>query len=261
MKKRLFFLLVSCLALSLTLTACNNDKDYELVELDSDEAATEVKLVTEIVEEEFPIKTEVDPELKSGEHKIVQQGERGQNKVTYEITYKDGVEVSRKAVSEEIIKKPVEALVKVGPTAEEKQPGEQEVIGHSEPSSSSSSSSSRRNNSSSVLRRIQSDPNLSKPSTPSRPSKPAASSESPRPASSSSKPAESKPSRPSHPSDITISPEKPSESSGNSGGGDIVVPKDPSENSGGSGGDITVPNNTTDNGGSGGITVTDDPNE
>lgn len=131
--------LIAALALSSALfVACGNNSDLALVEVSgaiNTNPAQEIRTVEEIVEDEFPIKTEVDKTLEPGAHKIVQQGERGQSKVTYEITFENGVEVARKAISEEVIKKPVEAIVKIGPTTTAEKDGETAVIGYSDPAS------------------------------------------------------------------------------------------------------------------------------
>lgn len=73
--------------------------------------------VTEIVKEvNIPYTTskkETDS-LYKGEKKTVQRGENGVKSVTYKVTQRDGVEIDREVVSEEIISKPKEEIVQVG---------------------------------------------------------------------------------------------------------------------------------------------------
>ena len=125
------------LALSgLLLTACGKNDGFELVDVGQQTAAgTEVKTITETVEQQFPITTKVDKTLAPGAHKVITKGERGQSRVTYEVTYKNGKEVSRKALSEVVVKKPVAAVVAVGPSKSDQEEGESEVIGYSQPTS------------------------------------------------------------------------------------------------------------------------------
>lgn len=52
--------------------------------------------------------------LYKGETETVQRGENGLKNVTYNVTYKDGKEVSREVVSEETVYEPKEEIVKVG---------------------------------------------------------------------------------------------------------------------------------------------------
>lgn len=116
----------------LTLSACDHDEAPQLVEV-SGLALTDVETVEEIVEEPFAIRTEVDETLEDGEHKIVRQGERGQVKVTYEITKdENGVEISRKEVKREVVKAPVDAVVKVAKNLAAKGT-DGEIIGYSDP--------------------------------------------------------------------------------------------------------------------------------
>lgn len=72
-----------------------------------------------VVEENIPYTTskqETDS-LYKGEKETVQRGENGLKSVVYEVTYKDGVEISRDSVSEETIYEPKAEIVKVGTKA------------------------------------------------------------------------------------------------------------------------------------------------
>lgn len=130
--------LLLALALSgAVLTACSSNPGFELVDAPRQESSgvEETKEVTELMEQEFAIVTEVDDTVKPGEYRIVQPGERGQSNITYEITLSGGKEVSRKALSETVVKKPVEAIVKIAPTAKHGEIGAREIIGYSNPTS------------------------------------------------------------------------------------------------------------------------------
>ncbi len=58
-------------------------------------------------------KVETDT-LYVGNTKVQQEGEKGEKRVTYSVTYINGVESSRELISEEIVKEPVEKIVLVG---------------------------------------------------------------------------------------------------------------------------------------------------
>ncbi|WP_066925861.1 G5 domain-containing protein [Murdochiella massiliensis] len=130
------------LALALTgvvLTACTSNPGFELVDVHREESSAgkeETKTITEIMEQEFPVTTEVDASIPAGEYKIVQKGERGKSKITYEVQYRDGREVGRKARAEEVLKKPIEAIVKIAPTPDHDEIGAREIIGYSQPKAS-----------------------------------------------------------------------------------------------------------------------------
>ena len=68
------------------------------------------------VEEEIPYteKVEQDSSLAAGQKKEKQIGELGIRKTTYKVKFKDGVEVERVKVSEEVVKEPVEKITVVG---------------------------------------------------------------------------------------------------------------------------------------------------
>ena len=62
----------------------------------------------------YNTKEEKDPTLKQGVRKTKQQGTDGEKEIIYEETYKDGVLVSKKKISENITKKPVDKIILVG---------------------------------------------------------------------------------------------------------------------------------------------------
>ena len=101
--------------------------------------------VKQIVEEEvlhYKEVTKSDNTLAKGKTKIKTQGENGLQKNTIEVTYKNGVEVSRKTVSEEIVKKPVDKVTLVGTyVAPAKKPSTGSGGSGSKPSSGGNSNS------------------------------------------------------------------------------------------------------------------------
>ncbi|WP_289891576.1 G5 domain-containing protein [Virgibacillus pantothenticus] len=76
--------------------------------------------VTEVKEEqkteEIPYETiqKEDPELDKGEKVIDQKGVTGEKVTTYKLTYVNGEEVSREAITEEITVEPKEEIIRVG---------------------------------------------------------------------------------------------------------------------------------------------------
>ena len=71
----------------------------------------------EVVEEKIPYETITQnaSSVSSNErtNQVIQQGKDGLKKVTYKVKYQNDIEISRAAIKEEIIKKPVNKIVKV----------------------------------------------------------------------------------------------------------------------------------------------------
>ena len=70
-----------------------------------------------VVEEEaipFGTRTVNDSSLPKGTTKVRTRGVVGLKKITYEVTYSDGVETGRTKLSEEVVRKPVTKVVAVG---------------------------------------------------------------------------------------------------------------------------------------------------
>ncbi len=91
--------------------------DAEISESEADKTAgkkTGVKTETVTEEVNFSIIKRLNPMLEAGTIKTVQEGAAGEKKVTYEVKYEKGTEVSREAVSEEIVKEPVDKIVEYG---------------------------------------------------------------------------------------------------------------------------------------------------
>ena len=78
------------------------------------DSKTEKKTMTVKEAIKYTTKEEKDPTLKQGERKIKQQGTDGEKEIIYEETYKDSVFVSKKKISENIIKKPIDEIILVG---------------------------------------------------------------------------------------------------------------------------------------------------
>lgn len=99
-----------------------NEKDIvtpNLAAVVSDGAnLTLVKTAEEIVttEEEIPfeVKEKINKNMSSGETKVAQAGQNGIKRNSYQITYQDGVEVSRELVGEEILVEAVDEVKEVG---------------------------------------------------------------------------------------------------------------------------------------------------
>lgn len=68
---------------------------------------------TEQVLEDVAFKTETkgDGDLPAGTVKVVKKGKKGQDRVTYKITYSDGKEIARKELERETVEKPVAKVV------------------------------------------------------------------------------------------------------------------------------------------------------
>ncbi len=76
---------------------------------------------------DFNVVEESDDELLQGDSSILQEGELGIRELTYKITYKNGEEVSRELIGEEVIKQPVDKIVSIG-TKEEPIPDKWVIV-------------------------------------------------------------------------------------------------------------------------------------
>ena len=54
----------------------------------------------------FKTETKGDGDLPAGTSKVVEKGRKGQDQVTYRITYSDGKEVSREEIARETVREP-----------------------------------------------------------------------------------------------------------------------------------------------------------
>lgn len=77
----------------------------------------ENKTETEAVPVEFETVLKTDSSLANTVTKTVQEGANGEKKITYDVVYEDGQEVSRTKISEEIVKEPVDKIVVKGTRA------------------------------------------------------------------------------------------------------------------------------------------------
>ena len=100
----------------------NNSIDESIFDKELDTGKTETKKVkvTEVIQ--YATKEEKDPTLKQGERKTKQQGKDGEKEVVYEETFKNGVVISKKKISENITKKPVDEIILVGTKVDPKNP-------------------------------------------------------------------------------------------------------------------------------------------
>lgn len=69
------------------------------------------------VKENIPFESveEINKSLAKGEKKVTCEGAEGEKEITYKISYEDGVEVGREAVSEVVTKQPVKRITQVAP--------------------------------------------------------------------------------------------------------------------------------------------------
>ena len=72
------------------------------------------RTVTEEVEIPFDEKTEKDVTMAQGTTEVKQLGEVGTKRISYNVLYVDGKEVSREVISEEVVREPVTRIVAVG---------------------------------------------------------------------------------------------------------------------------------------------------
>lgn len=93
--------------------------DVEEINLDVEKIAEDYTNITEkiiTVIEEIPFETitkDISNGSESTSNKIIQAGKNGEKKITYKVTYKNDVEISREEISSEIIKEPVNKIVQV----------------------------------------------------------------------------------------------------------------------------------------------------
>ena len=94
--------------------ATNVQTDMKAEDVKEKYSNIKVEIVVEIVEIPFATVTkDVSNGSASTRNAIIQQGKNGERKVTYKVTYKDEVEISREELSSEIIKEPVDKIVQV----------------------------------------------------------------------------------------------------------------------------------------------------
>lgn len=87
------------------------------------EKKTEVRVATI----PFTAKTVDAPDIPKGEERVIQDGADGEKQVTWEVTYTNGKETSRKIVSEKIIRPAVEKITGIGSYVEPEKPVEKPV--------------------------------------------------------------------------------------------------------------------------------------
>jgi len=104
------------------------------------------EIITERKSIPYDVVIRKDKNLLVGKEKVAQAGRKGKQEIKIEVVYKDGVEVSREVVSDEVVRKPVDKIVVRG-TAKPK-PVQVASRGNSERSSSSSKSKSGSSSSS-----------------------------------------------------------------------------------------------------------------
>ena len=78
---------------------------------------TDFRVVTKKVKNEaidYDTVTREDSSMLEGNEKVVRSGEAGARNVTYQLTYRNGDLVKRKVVTQQVLRQPVDAIVKVG---------------------------------------------------------------------------------------------------------------------------------------------------
>ena len=100
----------------------NNSIDESIFDKDLGAAKTETKKVKVKEIMQYATKEVKDSTLKQGERKTKQQGKDGEKEVVYEETFKNGVVINKKKVSEKTIKAPVDEIILVGTKVDPKNP-------------------------------------------------------------------------------------------------------------------------------------------
>lgn len=131
------------------LQRANPDIEDEIIQPgDIIKIGQQEKLLTVLTKEqaeytkEIPFETEVkeDKNLEKGKTKVIQEGEKGEKKITALVIREDGQEISREIISEEVVKEPVKRIEAKG-TKERPRP--QPTSSRSSNKSSSKSSSQK----------------------------------------------------------------------------------------------------------------------
>jgi 3D (Asp-Asp-Asp) domain-containing protein len=88
-------------------------EDQQLTD-DSEIIIQRIVFEEEVVSEEIPFRTKIEgtDELPAKTQKVVQKGQKGEDKVTYKVTYADGKEIARKEIKRDRVKKPVAKIIK-----------------------------------------------------------------------------------------------------------------------------------------------------
>lgn len=73
-----------------------------------------VETITETVAIDFSTRLKLDDTLEKGKTEIKQYGSKGEKDIVFQITYINGVEASRKKISETIVIKPIDKVVSKG---------------------------------------------------------------------------------------------------------------------------------------------------
>lgn len=82
----------------------------------SSSASASVEVRTETVTRslKFRTVTRKDPDLDQGEQRVVSDGAKGAQELTFRVTYTDGEETGRELVSKRTVRKPVDRVVAIG---------------------------------------------------------------------------------------------------------------------------------------------------
>lgn len=117
-KSRKLALVLGALVVILLLTGCNPSaqSQQQAIQISQVVATPKVEVKTETKEEpvSFETKEEQTNSLSKGKTQIKQEGKDGKKAITFEVTYTDGKEASRKQVKEEVAEQPQTKIILVG---------------------------------------------------------------------------------------------------------------------------------------------------
>jgi hypothetical protein len=87
-------------------------EDQRLREEEARKTIVEIETKAEVIP--FESKEQEDNVLTKGEARVITQGVNGERTITYEVTYAEGIEISRKETKNEVTKAPVAKITHVG---------------------------------------------------------------------------------------------------------------------------------------------------
>lgn len=93
-------------------------KDGDVIEL------CDVEIKSETLTEEIPFEKETkeEPQMNEGEKKVITEGKNGSKELIYNVTYRDGMEMTRELAGENIIEAPVNEVTAIGTKKPEVKP-------------------------------------------------------------------------------------------------------------------------------------------
>jgi hypothetical protein len=95
-------------------TSPPHNKKVTLEQAKATKPAMDYKTVTNEVPIPFKTTKEDDSGLPKGQTKVMQIGSNGEKIITYKIAYKNGVEISRQKITEQVLRQPTDEIVAIG---------------------------------------------------------------------------------------------------------------------------------------------------